>query len=397
MEKKINIYSFFIFFLFLLSMELWIGWGVYKSIMLTCFGVLAILYKLLFKVPWTISLRNILLSVAFFCGYYMVHPEFGFREFFTQMPPQLIPIICIVFLTDKYKKNVIDNITKWYAWLVAVSILIYVLTLFVNIPNFGILSNGDRYGSFVNYIFYVKEFGGFETGILRFGGPFLEPGYVGMMGAFLLFVNKFDLKRMDLQVILLSVLLSLSLAGWVLAVIGFFEIEFYKGNINIKRVFSLSCLLVVFILFGFFYNNGDNVINNEILSRLAFDEEKGFVGNNRNMETMMEFFKSMWGNWDLILYGYPPTAFYGLADWETIGAGLDRFVVFHGLMGVLYVFLFYIISLFYAKDKKFALLFFVFILICFWQRTYSLWFSWIICFHYSIIIQDMNKQIKDVE
>ena len=394
MEKKINIYSFFIFFLFLLSMELWIGWGAYKSIMLTCFGVLAILYKLLFKVPWTISLRNILLSVAFFCGYYMVHPEFGFREFFTQMPPQLIPIICIVFLTDKYKKNVIDNITKWYAWLVAVSILIYVLTLFVNIPNFGILSNGDRYGSFVNYIFYVKEFGGSETGILRFGGPFLEPGYVGMMGAFLLFVNKFDLKRMDLQVILLSVLLSLSLAGWVLAVIGFFEIEYYKGNINIKRVFSLSCLLLVFILFGFFYNNGDNVINNEILSRLAFDEEKGFVGNNRNVETMMEFFKSMWGNWDLILYGYPPTAFYGLADWETIGAGLDRFMVFHGLMGVLYVFLFYIISLFYAKDKKFALLFFVFILICFWQRTYSLWFSWIICFHYSIIIQDMNKRLK---
>ena len=172
-------------------------------------------------------------------------------------------------------------------------------------------------------------------------------------------------------------------------------IQYYKRNIRIKRLFPFACLFLTFILFGFFYNNGDNVINNEILCRLAFDEEKGFAGNNRNVETMMEFFQEMWGNWDLILYGYPPTAFYGLADWETIGAGLDRFMVFHGLMGVLYVFLFYIISLFYATDKKFALLFFIFILICFWQRTYSLWFSWIICFHYSVIMQGMRKQLND--
>lgn len=395
MEKKINIYSFFIFFLFLLSMELWIGWGAYKSITFTVFGVLAVLCKFSLNVPWTCSLRNCVLCIAFFGGYYMVHPEFGLREFFTQIPPQLIPIISIVFLADKYKGLVMNNITKWYAWLMTISIFFYVLTMFVSIPNFGILSNGDRYGSFLNYIFYVKEFGRFETSIHRFGGPFLEPGYVGMMGAFLLFVNKFDLKRKEVQVILLSVLLSLSLAGWVLAFIGYFEIQYYKRNIRIKRLFPFACLFLTFILFGFFYNNGDNVINNEILCRLAFDEDKGFAGNNRNVETMMEFFQEMWGNWDLILYGYPPTAFYGLADWETIGAGLDRFMVFHGLMGVLYVFLFYIISLFYATDKKFALLFFIFILICFWQRTYSLWFSWIICFHYSVIMQGMRKQLND--
>ena len=172
-------------------------------------------------------------------------------------------------------------------------------------------------------------------------------------------------------------------------------IQYYKGNIKLKRVISWSFCILVFVLFGLLYNDGDNVINNLILSRFAYDEERGFVGNNRNMGAMMEFFQAMWGNWDLILYGYPPTAFYGLADWETIGAGLDRFMVFHGLMGVLYVFLFYILSLFYATDKKFALLFFIFILICFWQRTYSLWFSWIICFHYSVIMQDMRKQLND--
>lgn len=390
MKNKIGIYSFSIFFLFLISMELWIGWGGYKSIMFTVFGLLAVLSKVLYGIPWTMSLRNCILCIAFFGGYYLVHPEFGLRELFTQIPPQLIPIICIVFLDDKYKGRVLNNITKWYAWLMIISIIFYLIVMFVKLPNFGILTNGDRYGSFVNYIFYVKEFGGYET-ISRFGGPFLEPGYVGMIGAFLLFVNQFDLKRKEVQVILLSVLLSLSLAGWVLAFVGYFEMQYYKRNININRVFSFACFFLVFILFGLFYNNGDNVINNEILSRLAFDEEKGFVGNNRNMEAMMVFFQAMWGDWDLLLYGYPPTAFYGLSDWETIGAGLDRFVVFHGLIGVFYVFLFYILSLFYAKDKKYALLFIFFIMICFWQRTYSLWFAWIICFHYSVVLQDNRK------
>lgn len=390
MKNKIDIYSFSIFFLFLISMELWIGWCGQKSIMFTVFGLLAVLSKIVHGIPWTMSLRNCILCIAFFGGYYLVHPEFGLREFFTQIPPQLIPIICIVFLDDNYKGRVLNNITKWYAWLMLVSIVLYFIVTFVNLPNFGIMTNGDRYGSFANYIFYVKEFGSHET-ISRFGGPFLEPGYVGMIGAFLLFVNQFDFKRKEVRVILFSVLLSLSLAGWVLAFIGYFEIQYYKRNINVKKIFSLVCLFGVFIICGLSYNNGDNVINNEILSRLAFDEEKGFVGNNRNMEAMMDFFQAMWGDWDLLLHGYPPTAFYGLSDWETIGAGLDRFVVFHGLIGVFYVFLFYILSLFYAKDKKFTLLFMFFIMICFWQRTYSLWFSWIICFHYSVVLQDNRK------
>ena len=209
-------------------MELWIGWGEYKSITFAVFGVFAVLCKFFLNVPWTFSLRNSVLCVAFFGGYYMFYPQFGLREFFTQIPPQLIPIISIVFLADKYKGLVMNNITKWYAWLLTISIPIYILTTLVNIPSFGILSNGDRYGSFVNYIFYVKEIGRFGTSISRFSGPFLEPGYVGMMGAFLLFVNKFDFKRRDIQVILLSVLLSLSLAGWVLAFIGYFEIQYYK-------------------------------------------------------------------------------------------------------------------------------------------------------------------------
>lgn len=392
---KVNIkaYSFFLFMIFLVSMELWIGWGRRGSVMLTIFGALALIAKVINKVPWDLSRRNVLLCTAFYAGYYLVHPQFELREFFTQIPPQLIPICCIVFLRDELKESVLHDITKWFAALMIISIPIYFITNVVQLPSFGTLIYGEgdtRYGAFENYLFYVKE-DYFTEGVLRFGGPFLEPGYLGMIGAFLLFVNQYDFKNKSVIVILFSVLLSFSLAGWALAFLGYVGIQLYKGRINFKWVLAFVLVMGIFILFGINYNGGDNLIYNEILSRLVFDEEKGFAGNNRNVVTITVMFLEMWGDTNLLLHGYPESAFAGLAEWETMGAGLDKFVVFHGLLGILYVFLFYILSLFYAKDKKYAWLFFILILLCFWQRTYALWFSWIICFHYTIIVQDRKK------
>ena len=375
----------------MISMEIWIGWGDRKSVMLSIFGIGALLVKFIYRIPWTFSLRNILLCTAFYIGYILIHPAFEIREYLTQIPPQLLPICCIVFLRDEYKEKVLQQITKWYAWLISISLITYFVTMFIDLPNFGALSNGDRYGIFSNYLIYVKEYGGFDVGYLRFGGPFLEPGYVGMIGSFLIFVNQYNLKQKENLIILFSIIVSFSLAGWVLSFIGFFFIQFYKGNIRLSGIMAFAVILISFLTFGFYYNGGDNLINREILSRLAYDEVRLIAGNNRNVSTMMEYFDAMWDNKELLLHGYPLSAFSGLSDWETVGAGFERFVVFHGLLGVLYVFMFYLISLFYAKDKKYVLLFFVLVCVCFWQRTYALWFSWIICFHYSCISHDIKK------
>lgn len=394
MKARLSVYSFFIFFLFLISMELWIGWGEgNKGIVLAIFGTGALFSKFVLKIPWDYCARNTFLCTVFYLGYYLIHPQFGVREFFTQIPTQLFPIFCIVFLRDDLKPAVLRNITKWYAWLMVVSIPIYFITSFVDLPSLGTLTNGDRYGTFDNYFFYVKEYGSADTGIARFGGPFLEPGYLGMMGAFLLFANLYDFKKKSVIIILISTLLSFSLAGWALAFIGYLFVQLYRGKINLKWIMGFVFLMALFICFGLSYNGGDNLINNEILSRLVFDEDKGFTGNNRNVLTMTVMFLEMWGDTNLILHGYPESAFVGLSEWETIGAGLDRFMVFHGLLGVFYVFMFYFLALFYAKDKKFAWLFLIFIMFSFWQRTYALWFSWIICFHYSYIEQDIKKKV----
>lgn len=393
MERKIDVYSFFIFLIFIISMEVWFGWN-HKSYALAICGLFALIVKLANNIPMVFSRKNILLCISFFGGYYLLHPQFGVREFFTQIPPQLTPIICIICIHDMYKQRILSNITKWYACLIAASMVVFLFSLFVSLPNFGYLKFGDtdRYGTFINYLVYLKEFGSTVGSSGRFGGPFLEPGYVGMMGAFLLVANKYNFRNRYVQIILLSTIVSLSLAGWALAFIGYVLVRYYEGRIYGRSAFLFIIFCLLFITVGQWYNGGDNIVNNEILSRLQYDSEKGFTGNNRNVETMTIFFIEMWNDPRILIHGYPETAFYGLSDWETIGAGLDRFMVFHGLLGILYVFLIYIIAIMYAKDKKFAIIFFLFVLASFWQRTYAQWFSWIICFYYASIIQDSKRK-----
>lgn len=398
MNKAIKIYSFFVFVIFLLSMELWIGWEGRKIMMLILFGGGALLVKMMYNIPFNLSKRNIILVLLFYIAF-LYRLNAGFAQFFTQMPSQLIPIICILCIADEYKEKILYYITKWYARLILFSLCVYFVVSFVPIPGLNNLefASGVAYGSFSNYIVYVKSlYNVAEGGFIRFNGPFLEPGYVGMIGAFLLFANNFNFKKKESKIILLSVLFSMSLAGWMLAFIGYLLNLFYIGRIRMSRLVFSVLFIISFIYIGQSYNDGQNVINEAILSRLEYDEEKGFSGNNRNSSAITALALEIWsGNTEILLYGYPKRTFQQYEDYELIGSGFNHFLVYNGLVGVLLIFAFYIYTIITARDKKFALLFFIFVLFSFWQRSYALWFSWIICFYYSSVIADRTKYIKN--
>ena len=377
-------------------MEIWLGWGGRKTTMLTIFGGGALLVKIIYNIRFSFSRRNIVLVLLFYTAFlYLLNG--GFAQIFTQIPSQLIPIICIVCITNEYKEQIMHYITKWYASLMVLSLLLYITASLFAIPGLGYLdfysqSQSDfGYGTYINYLFYVKN-----IDVTRFNGPFLEPGYVGMIGALLLFANRFDLKKKDNKIILLSVLASLSLAGWMLAFIGYMLNLFYVGRIKVSRVVFSLLFIVSLISFAHLYNNGENVINERILSRLEYDSDNKFSGNNRNSPVITMLAMNVWtSDIDVLLYGYPNKTFQQYKDYELIGSGFDHFLVHNGLLGVLLVFSFYIYTTSTAKDKKFATLFLVLIISSFWQRCYALWFSWIICFYYSSAIADKAKYIKN--
>lgn len=395
-NRGIKIFSFFIFAIFLVSMLIWIAWAGRKSDLLALFGVCAVLCKVFFHIPFNFSSKNVTLCLVFYLGYLLQNKDFGSFQLLTQVLPQLVPIVCIVCLADEYKRIVLENITKWYAWLVLSSFVIYVIVSTTNIPGIGIITHSDSYGSFSNYILYVREFGRHDYSIFpRFCGPFLEPGYLGMIGSFLLYANNFDFSNRYNKIIALSVIASLSLAGWILAIIGYLFVMFHAGKIQLYKVLLTVMVINAFYFIGTTYNDGDNLINETIISRLEYDEEKGIAGNNRNHRGIEYLYAEMWisGDTHTKLFGYPKSTMDTFEEWEIRGAGMNRFIVFNGLIGLLYVFSFYILVVYNSRDKLYAFLFFLFVFMSFWQRTYALWFSEIICFYYGVLIYGQKYKI----
>jgi len=231
-----------------------------------------------------------------------------------------------------------------------------------------------------NYIFYC--FSNFYD--FRFNGPFIEPGHLGIMTAFLLFADGYDFKKYTTYILIFTLLLTMSLAGYVLCFAGYL---FYKYDTNKIQfsfiVFFLASIIIVYF-FGKIYKGGDNLLNNYILSRLEYDEEKGFSGNNRVFGQIDIYYAAMFNDTQTLLFGYNKDIIDYLAWNHSRGSGFIMCMVSHGLIGTIAGLLFYIFYYLIADNRKTALLFLVFVLMLYWQRTYPFWFSWLICYVFGI-------------
>ena len=280
-------------------------------------------------------------------------------------------------------------------------IIIYFVLFYIDLPNLGMvtysqdIAQNSDYGYGYNYIFLIRplslavgEF--FE----RFQGPFLEPGFLGMMSAWLLYATDHNYSKKESWVILLSLILSFSLAGYILWLLGFIFSRFTKNNIKIIKVILYLILLLsaVFIIQNF--NGGDNVFNNAILSRFELDKDLGIVGNNRTTITVHEMYDKMFDDVDLFLTGYNES-YFDESDRSSIGNGYTLFFVKNGFFGLLLGWSFYLYLFFSSKNKKYAFFMFLFFCACFWQRTYITWFSWLICYSYPIFINEKRKITVD--
>lgn len=387
--RGLSFYAFLVFVLFLISMEMWIGWGR-KPQLMGAFAILTLLYGFGYKL-FKIQGRYLLALLILYITYFFISVQFSTQTFFTQTPSILIPFFCVLCVRDIYKSRILDLITKWYAILMVPSAILYIITSEVDLPSLGTIYHINlNYGGFDNYLIYVHQ----NNGDLRFNGPFLEPGHLGMIGSFIMMANNFRLNNRYIIIILISIILSLSLAGYMLVVIGYILCTYYKGKIKAGRVIFVVTTLYALFLIGQTYNGGDNVINREVISRFESDDEKGIVGNNRASYNVMILFEGVLENRELLLYGYDREYQRQNEEMFTKSNGLVFFIVKHGIIGVLVTFSFYVFLALIAKNRKYALLFLLFIFVCFFQRTYYNWIPWILCYDYAIVNNGIGKAIE---
>lgn len=303
-----------------------------------------------------------------------------------------IVIIQLLSFNDYQRKDILKFCGVGFAIILLVSLVGFLLSWVIPMPCYGYLYYEDNY-VYENYLFFLKMASLLRG--FRFTSVFLEPGHVGMICAFFLYAFKYEIKKWYVLVYLVSLICTLSLAGYLLLIIGF---GFYglnkKGSDMFKWLFLGVLMSVVGYVVAIHYNGGDNIVNSMIVERLEYDEEEGIVGNNRTDEATSQRFKSIIGT-DVFWFGYSIDDYEKLRGSDIIhGSGYKIEIMSRGILGVGLIFLFYFLLARKSRNKKFMLLMFLLYVICFIQRAYPLWVAWLLPF---ICSMEIDKKYKRIE
>lgn len=390
-------FIYFLFFIaFLISSRCWIGFEGRETLFFYCLPLLLLALisfnKYRFKHQIRYAIFSFLIYIAKLYTMFLVKGTFDLVGMCNQavLPITVYLMLC---LQDKEKKNILFYITKWLGLILIPGMIIYLVSFFVTLPDLGIIQTdygGNFYGEPChNYLFYIKQVKLGATGMYRFNGPFIEPGDLGCVSAFLLYATSFDFKKYKyLWAVFASLILTFSLAGYILALFGYAAILMTRNKLSAQKLLTGLIFVLIVINFGTYYNDGDNYVNNSILSRLQDDDLSLNNANGRLSTQKLEFYYSMFENPSILFFGYDKNTMSYLNNEFGAGAGFYSIVLSIGLLGVILYILPYLYITLSAQNKRYALLFFVFLILYLYQRFDLFWISIILCYSFGLSIND---------
>lgn len=314
-------------------------------------------------------------------------------DYFIPIKTTLLCVVLIQLLSfsDEKRKEILEFCGVGMALILLISLVGFLLSWVVSLPSFGYLYYEDKY-VYENYIFFLK-LDSLTRGI-RFTSIFLEPGHVGMICAFFIYAFKYQIKKWYVVVFIVSLLFTISLAGYLLLFVGYILYSLNQKGLNfIKWLFLGAAIVIPGYFIALDYNGGDNIVNLMIIERLEYDEDVGVVGNNRTDDATRSRFHNFINTSD-VWFGYPPDQYERLRNSDAIhGAGYMIYMFSSGIYGVTLVFLFYFIMARKSNNKKYMLFMLLLYAICFVQRAYPLWVAWLLPFICSMEIDEKRNKI----
>lgn len=253
-----------------------------------------------------------------------------------------LPIVSIVLLKDEYLIDLLEAFQKVMCPLLALGSFCWILHLLGHdLPSTQITFGSEttdkatiyRYDN--HYLYLTKQSNFLESieSYYRFSSIFSEPGYLGIMLTFLLFINKYDIKKLRNIVYIVSLILTLSLAGYILALFAYVAQRMEFSKKRILTLIGIGTVLTIGYQFFSTYNGGDNSINNAIIARLQMDDNGIIAGYNRTSQALDDQFTDLLNSSDII---------FGIPDRKNVefGVGYKAFIMKNGLFGLLLFILF---------------------------------------------------------
>lgn len=271
----------------------------------------------------------------------------------------------ILSLKRDFLLTTLSFTTKWLAIILLISSIAFILVI-IGIPLPHSTMQADEASgnlSINNYYLFINAASFTEIG--RFRSIFLEPGYLTLGVAPLLFIHKYNIKNKAVLVLLFSQLLSFSLAGYILLIFGYIYCAFCQSaNKGVKKIVtSVFVLILGFIaMFSLF---GQDYIQKTLIGRLEFVNGT-FVGNNRSSLFLDGEYEKLMSSDDKWI-----GTTFDVSQSESGVSGYKLFVVEHGLIGIVLVVLAYI-SLISLRNIRFNYLtgFIILCLLLLYQNSY---------------------------
>jgi hypothetical protein len=388
-DIRYNLFKLSVLLLFLQSMFGWFLWGQIVSAIVLCLVLTFIFAFTNSESVFSIKKSNLLaIFLIFVIQVYVVRDQNTNALIAAFL--RIIIISTILLLNDKIKVDLFRFLTKSFAILLFISLFAWILFLLgFSLPYFETSFNDEQY-IFDNYYFFLYNHGDMILPVPRFSSVFLEPGQLGMITSFFLCANRFDFKRKEILVIFIATIFTFSLAAYLLLLVSASAFLTLYSRKPLRNFVVWGFFL--FFLYSFFlnYNNGDNTINNLIFERLESDNGE-IVGNNRFSGDMDAYFDRFVSSENLITG-------IGSVQYEKAflgaNAGYKVFLVQYGIIGTLFIFLFYLLIILGEPTKMAWILFLVYIL-CFLQAAYPLWECELILFITAIPFFKFNNS-KDL-
>lgn len=282
--------------------------------------------------------------------------------------------LAIFFVMLKADVDFLQKTTTWISKVMATLLAPSILFFILYIMGFSLPGYRTQFldYSYTNYFFFMILDGQETEFILpRFHSVFLEPGHMGSATCLLLMTQMGKWKKWWCVVLQIASLLSFSLAAYALLVVLVFLNLWVQKKKLVTKVLLATSLIAVTALSATLYNKGDNMINALILARLEIDDSTGqIVGNNRVDKGFEYEFDS---------YIRTSDVFFG-RDMEKIpkGTGNSGYRVFiyqNGIVGLIFLILFYFFSFRKYSDLRFLVTATIISVLIFWIRGYPLWYS----------------------
>lgn len=296
----------------------------------------------------------------------------------------------IIFALYKYDHNSLFKLSTILAKVMGGFLALSIPLFFLYLSGFPLpyrdMSFNDGFYYFSNYYFFLIDERTLFSFFPRFQSVFPEPAFLGGLSALLLFAQRGYWKKWYNIMLIIGLLLSFSLGGYVYFITITFLIMWIKRKKIIKNILIVTFIIATIVCGSFFYNDGDNLLHDLIILRLEIEDGE-LTGNNRTTKGFNADFQKFLQSDDILL---GKDFDYSIAG----NAGYKVFIYDFGVVGTFLLFLFYTLAFIYTKDKRSMISAWIVVLLIWGVDGFVLWFGRFIPIYLAVYNEKMLSKLE---